>query len=248
MDDSSMRVSAVDVVAHLIAREPRIQQIKLIRYRPARTFRATLKGRCASFDATLKRRLRHGGKNIQSVRLERRNATVEALGRAMVATARGTALAVASRVSLSRGREGHLPLLDLQCRPTATNLRHILHAMRRILPEGGVVLNSGRSFHYYGRHLLTPSEWRQFLGRCLLLEPLVDVRNLGHCLIDGESALRLSPNPRGEPPFVVGTVGPQLSAVTWSRGKHPLLRRNGRGGRCARNERIEADIREWHRA
>ena len=56
----------------------------------------------------------------------------------------------------------------------------------------GVLLNSGKSFHYYGHTLLGQRQWREFLGRSLLLSELVDTRYIGHALINDECRLRLS--------------------------------------------------------
>jgi hypothetical protein len=70
------------------------------------------------------------------------------------------------------------------------------------------MLISGNSYHFYGRTLLEHRDWVKFIGRSLLLEPLVDVRYLGHCLLDGFASLRISAHgetQRGEP-VVVGNV------------------------------------------
>jgi hypothetical protein len=199
--------SSIDVVARLVERNPEVAEIKLVEYRPAATFQDIEKRKRADFEASLRRRLRHGGKTVRTRTLRREDVSAVALAR--LATHRGgrTALAVSSRVVLTAGTDGHLPLLDFQCRPTALHLRHVVDAMRMILPGGCVILNSGRSFHCYGFSVVTANEWRQFVGRCLLLDPLVDVRYVGHCLIDGEAALRISAAAeKTHPPLVVATL------------------------------------------
>lgn len=55
-----------------------------------------------------------------------------------------------------------------------------------------VDVDSGRSYHYYGKRLLSKNEWRIFLGKCLLMQDLVDERYVGHQLVDGHCVLRLS--------------------------------------------------------
>jgi len=69
----------------------------------------------------------------------------------------------------------------------------ILVQLLRALGNGeGFLLRSGRSYHYYGATLLTEIEWRVFLGKCLLMSGYSDDRYIGHQLVDGYCALRLS--------------------------------------------------------
>ncbi|MFT7007642.1 MAG: hypothetical protein ACJAXJ_002171 [Colwellia sp.] len=61
------------------------------------------------------------------------------------------------------------------------------------------IFNSGRSFHAYGTRLLSEDEWIKFMGSLLLLnEPggrkVIDTRWIGHRILAGYSALRLSCN------------------------------------------------------
>jgi len=61
------------------------------------------------------------------------------------------------------------------------------------------IFSSGRSFHAYGNKLLSEKEWIRFMGSLLLLnEPsgrkIIDTRWIGHRILAGYSALRLSCN------------------------------------------------------
>jgi len=118
-------------------------------------------------------------------------------------------LAMSSKVRLRSGETRHLPLLDFQC-PAAksTYLAAVVDALRAIGQTEGAVLESGNSFHYYGFQLLPVDRWHWFVGKCLLLSPLSDTRYLGHRLIAGESALRISLDPSRPIPKVVALLRP----------------------------------------
>jgi len=93
---------------------------------------------------------------------------------------------------------GHIPMIDL-----ATSARAHLDKLRSVMPneifDQMVWFSSGRSFHGYGRRLLTPGGWQEFMGRLLLanppmVNPIVDPRWVGHRLVAGYSALRWTKN------------------------------------------------------
>lgn len=113
---------------------------------------------------------------------------------------KGWDIALNSRVKDARDRVHHLPMIDFSKRHVTTDdlilMRSILGAS---LCRTLVFYDSGRSLHAYGLHLLEPREWREFMGRLLLLnlpqlEPLIDTRWVGHRLVSGYCALRWSSN------------------------------------------------------
>ena len=83
-------------------------------------------------------------------------------------------------------------MVDLICAPSAMNLDVVARLLREIRQGQGFLLESGRSYHYYGIDLLSDEEWRVFLGKCLLMFGYVDDRYIGHQLVDGHCVLRLS--------------------------------------------------------
>jgi hypothetical protein len=105
-------------------------------------------------------------------------------------------LSLWSPVELQGGQVRHIPMMDFRCRPTVANLRKIKKALELVGQRKGVILNSGKSFHFYGLQLLSEDMWRRFLGKCLLLSPITDGRYIGHRLIDGACSLRISPDER----------------------------------------------------
>lgn len=100
----------------------------------------------------------------------------------------------------------HIPMMDFKCRPSAKNLEVLTILLKNIGERKGYLLESGRSFHYYGTRLLREEEWRVFLGKCLLMSEYVDERYVGHQLVDGYCVLRLSAGKRGSAPMVVAEL------------------------------------------
>ena len=75
--------------------------------------------------------------------------------------------------------------------------------LQQIGQDRGVVLRSGKSYHYIGFDLLDEAGVLDFISRSLLLLPLVDGRYLGHRLLEAELALRVSGCERKPVPTVV---------------------------------------------
>lgn len=108
------------------------------------------------------------------------------------------AIGLLSRVSIllnSPGsfRELHIPMIDFSCRISARNQKMIKQSMKEVGEEKGAILESGRSYHYYGLSLMTEEDWHRFLGKCLLLpDNIIDSRYIGHSLLEGCCCLRIS--------------------------------------------------------
>ena len=75
----------------------------------------------------------------------------------------------------------HIPMMDFRCPKSLENLLHIKELLRTIGQEEGVILDSGRSYHYYGVNLMDEKEWLNFLANCFL-SGLADERYIGHRL------------------------------------------------------------------
>jgi len=71
----------------------------------------------------------------------------------------------------------------------------------------GFIVETDRSYHFYGAELLTGQEWSQFLGRALQFSPIVDRAWIAHQLIDLSCNLRIAPRlPDGKKLRVVAVV------------------------------------------
>jgi hypothetical protein len=109
----------------------------------------------------------------------------------------GSILVLSSRVIVNEIAERHVPMLDFRCPANESNDSLASATAKLLGKSGGYVLNSGQSYHFYGKALLSDSEVVQFLGRALLLSPVVDRAWIGHQLIEGECGLRISGHPQG---------------------------------------------------
>lgn len=116
-------------------------------------------------------------------------------------------LGVCSKVTLAGGKSAHIPMMDFMCDISTRNLDMLARLIEDLRQGQGYLLESGRSYHYYGSRLLTEEEWRAFLGKCLLMSGFSDDRYIGHQLVDGHCVLRLSSGKsRSHVPAVVAEV------------------------------------------
>jgi hypothetical protein len=178
------------VIPYLLKLHPDISSIRLIQYPPIPTFHQVAPT-LPIFEEALERRLRHGGKPVTFHDVSRDEVGFNKIDHLLNFLPNNTALAVCSVVILKNKHSAHIPMLDFQCQKSEENLKYISAAMLRVESEG-IIVASPHSYHFYGKSLLTNEKWTAFIGRSLLLEPLIDVRYLGHCLLDGFAALRVS--------------------------------------------------------
>jgi hypothetical protein len=82
--------------------------------------------------------------------------------------------------------------MDFECVPSARNQNLLLRLLGDLGRGRTFLLESGRSYHYYGSQLLREEEWRIFLGKCLLMSDFSDDRHIGYQLVDGHCVLLLS--------------------------------------------------------
>ena len=112
-------------------------------------------------------------------------------------------IALTSQMATGAGLR-HLPLLDFRVSPSPAHTE-VVTEMLSILGRPGFLVNSGRSYHFYGADVMEPAEYWRFLGGAQLMAPFVDERWIAHQLISGKSALRVSTNMErhADPPRVV---------------------------------------------
>lgn len=103
----------------------------------------------------------------------------------------GRILTIRSVVRTTAGELRHIPMLDFRLRSTEENRQTIVSILQEI-KASGILLDSGRSYHFYGFELMDAQALQHFLGRALLFTPLVDHRWIAHQLIEAACALRIS--------------------------------------------------------
>ncbi len=103
----------------------------------------------------------------------------------------GYYLGIMSNVKEYKGDDRQIPMMDFECDANDEHKARVIYFLAK-LDLHGALLESGRSYHFYGSKLLSDHEWRKFLGQCLLFKGFTDSRYIGHRLINGSCALRVS--------------------------------------------------------
>lgn len=117
---------------------------------------------------------------------------------------KGNMLVLSSCVQLSSKQTAHIPMLDFHIPSNMKNQKVAEVIARKLDPNGGFLLESGKSYHFYGKSLLTEADFRQFLSHALLFSPVVDRAWIAHQLIENAAGLRISEKEDGgHIPFVV---------------------------------------------
>jgi hypothetical protein len=114
----------------------------------------------------------------------------------------GYGLAACSRATLTSSRAAHIPMLDFRCPCSEENARAIERMLTLAGCHEGILVESGRSYHFYGTSLLSEAEWVEFMGRALLFAPIVDSRFIGHRLVDGQCRLKVTDPKNGFTPRI----------------------------------------------
>ncbi len=184
--------TAFEVLAYIVESNPHIESLTLVTYHEGPNWRDMPQPAEGDELPMLLKGVRQDSGERILTNLLRNEVSAERL-KALAQGLRGRQLVgVVSRVPLAGGGSRHIPMMDFMCAPSATNLEVLPRLFREIGQERGYLLESGRSYHYYGVELLTEEEWRVFLGKCLLMFGYVDDRYIGHQLVDGHCVLRLS--------------------------------------------------------
>lgn len=130
----------------------------------------------------------------------------------------GWDMGIRSLVTLEDGSFSHIPMMDFALPKSSESIAIIKERMRKITGEKkGFILESGRSYHYYGLDLRAEESWREFMAKCLLTSvfqgkdqpflQVVDPRYIGHSLVGGGCVLRITTNAeRKFIPVVVGVL------------------------------------------
>lgn len=187
-------MTAIEVVCKIIEVHPCISSILFKRYIPPKNLEEE---DIIQFSVSIDRMLFHSPPETeQTIWLKGEEMTSTHLVQIIERLAEKEAIAVTSNLKLLNTDEKfHIPMIDFNCDISAKNLERIQEFLRKI-EQRGVVLESGRSYHYYGIDLLSQKDWLLFLGKCLLFLDHIGSRYIGHRLIDGYTSLRISTSQR----------------------------------------------------
>jgi len=204
----SRRRTACDVVARIVESNPTIETLSLVSYVEGPNWRDLQNARDADNLPFLLRGLGQDRGERISMEIPRNDASPERLAKIAWSLPDNRVLGIISRVGLPHGRSAHIPMMDFICTVSAANQDVLIHLLKEFRRERGWLLESGRSYHYYGSTLLSEAEWPVFLGKCLLMSGQSDDRYIGHQLVDGHCVLRLSAGKlKVQIPTVVAELG-----------------------------------------
>ena len=138
---------------------------------------------------------------IGGASLCRNDVLTDGIGCLISSMGEGQMLTIHSPVSVFQHRERpHIPMLDFKILRSEESSKLLAACLAERVAAGslpkGVLLETERSYHYYGFGLLTEKEWRRFMAESLVYTPagvhLVDCRWVGWRLLYGAAALRLN--------------------------------------------------------
>jgi hypothetical protein len=142
-----------------------------------------------------------------SIGVSRSQAAAGEIERLAAAASPGRPLAIRSRFRRTGGGAAHLPLLDARCPVSPENQEAVAEIGRRLLPGGGLLLDSGRSYHLVGRTPVSTARLLELLAESLLYCPILDRVYIAHHLRRRWCSLRLSRGGRaGTTPRVVALL------------------------------------------
>jgi hypothetical protein len=184
--------NALDVVLLLPKVFPRLAFLQIEIYVPKdEAGRRIKKAKLTSMKARVKETLHHDAKSNRRIKLPV-NDFSGVLERLISKLRQSQAVGINSVCWLRDGTVRHIPMIDFKCKITRANLRRIRQSLLEI-GQKGLVLQSGRSFHFYGLTLLREKEWIKFMGDSLLIKQC-DSRWIGHSLLERRCNLRFTTN------------------------------------------------------
>lgn len=100
-------------------------------------------------------------------------------------------LTFCSKIETFDNGYNHLPLFDFHI-PISDNNQKLCIAIIKQLNLAGYLLNSGKSYHFYGIKLITEDELITLLSKMLLFSPIIDRAWVSHQLMQRFCCLRIS--------------------------------------------------------
>jgi hypothetical protein len=199
--------SAYEVVADVVSFNPAIETVNLVSYEESSTWRDVLPpGEDAPVPLLLKG-LEQDRRPRVLTKVPRLDVAAEKLREIAASLGEHRLLGICSTVRLVGGRSLHIPMMDFMCASSPSNLELLTSLLGNLRLGRGCLLDSGRSYHYYGFRLLSEEDWQRFMGRCLLMSGFADDRYIGHQLVDGHCVLRLSSGKlKAQVPLVVAEL------------------------------------------
>lgn len=96
-----------------------------------------------------------------------------------------------SRMTLFNDRVLHLPMIDFHIRKSKINEDIVSAVCESLIPDGGYILDSGKSYHFIGKNLISEDELLNLLAKAILFTPIVDEIWVAHQIIERSCTLRI---------------------------------------------------------
>lgn len=188
MDNFEIGQNSIDVCKLIVKKHPEIQSVKIIAHKVERNWRQKYRT-----DRDKLKRITDSLLHSKPVKIKilNRNQFLNLELSNLENLKNNEVWSMTSVVSCANGKQYHIPMMNFH--PYRKNLSEIEKSVKIICKEyKGVILDSGRYFHYYGNALLTNEEWTKFIADFLMPCILVSPRYIGHRLNDGYCSLRLT--------------------------------------------------------
>jgi hypothetical protein len=145
-------------------------------------------------DLFIKEALKHNSKDeaIERFELKTDDSMIDILSEKIGGVSEDVAVALCSKCITKDGSISHIPMMDFRCKPNESTQEKLKMALYHMGLKSGAILQSGRSYHFYGFELMAEEEWIRYLAKCLLLAPVADSRYIAHRLIEGVGSLRIT--------------------------------------------------------
>jgi hypothetical protein len=199
--------SAIELVAEIVRVNSAIDSLSLVTYQEAPNWRDTpVSLDDAGIDFLIRGLQQDQGERTITT-MSRCEVSPENLDQIAKNLPPSKLLGLQSNVPLASGGQAHIPMMDFMCSPSQRNLERLTRLLESLRMGKGFLLESGRSYHYYGSRVLSEAGWRTFLGRCLLMTGCADERYVGHQLVNGFCVLRISSGRlKNREPLVVAEI------------------------------------------
>lgn len=100
-------------------------------------------------------------------------------------------IGINSAVTLLDGSVWHIPMIDFHINKSNINEDIVCTVSKLLVPEGGYVLDSGNSYHFIGKHLISKENILDLLAKSIQFSPIVDEVWASHQLIERSCTLRI---------------------------------------------------------
>lgn len=100
-------------------------------------------------------------------------------------------IGINSAVTFMDGSVLHIPMIDFHISKSNINEEIVCTVCKSLVPEGGYVIDSGNSYHFIGKHLISKENILDLLAKSIQFSPIVDEIWATHQLIERSCTLRI---------------------------------------------------------